>query len=59
VMRLVASRPSDTTGVTLGGSAVGKDGAWTPAAVEKVTAHRGALTVMIPRASGALLTLSS
>jgi hypothetical protein len=58
VMRLAASRASDTTGITFGGSTVGKDGSWTPAPPETVTARRGVLTLAVPKASGALLTLS-
>ena len=57
-IRLIAPRPNDTTGVTLGGSAVGQDGAWTPTAAESLTARRGVLALTLPKASGALLTVS-
>lgn len=58
VMRLIAPRPEDTTDVTFGGSVVGDDGAWTPAIVENLAARHGVLTLGMPRASGALVTLS-
>lgn len=58
VMRLTAPRPEDTTDVTFGGSVVGNDGAWTPAVAESLTARQGVLTLGMPRASGALVTLS-
>ncbi|HTX06710.1 MAG TPA: hypothetical protein VMD06_12875, partial [Steroidobacteraceae bacterium] len=57
VMRLVAPRPDDTTDVTFAGSVVGDDGSWTPGITENLTAHRGSLTLRMPKASGALLTL--
>jgi hypothetical protein len=59
VLRLLASRPNDTTSVTFGGSAVGQDGAWTPSMAESLKARRGVLTLVIPKASGVLLSLSA
>jgi len=58
VMRLTAPRPEDTTDVTFGGSVVGNDGAWAPAVAESLSARQGALTLGMPKASGALVTLS-
>jgi len=58
-IRLVAPRPDDTTGVTFGGSAVGQDGAWTPATGESLKARRGVVTLTIPKASGALVSFSA
>ena len=58
VIRLMAPRPTDTTGVTLGGSPVSQDGAWGPSMAESLKARRGVLTLRVPKASGALLTLS-
>lgn len=58
VLRLVAPRADDTTDVTFGGSAVGSSGGWTPTVAERLLAHRGALTLRMPKASGALVTLS-
>lgn len=59
VMRLTAPRPDDTTDVTFGGSVVGDDGAWAPEMTESHLARQRTLTVSIPRASGALITLSA
>lgn len=59
VMRLIAPRPDDTTDVTFGGSVVGDDGAWTPAVTESLATSRGVLTLSMPKASGALVTLSA
>jgi len=59
VLRLVAPRPDDTTDVTFGGSVVGNDGAWAPAVTEHLVAHRDLLTLRMPQASGALVTLSA
>ena len=59
VMRLVAPRPDDTTEVTFGGSAVGHDGAWTPTVTESLAARHGVLRLTLPKASGALLSLSA
>ncbi len=59
VMRLVAPRPDDTTDLTFGGSVVGNDGDWKPAAEETIAARRGLLTLSMPRVSGALVTLSA
>jgi hypothetical protein len=59
VLRLIAPRPDDTTDVTFGGSAVGNEGAWTPTVAETLAARRGSMTLGMPRASGALVTLSA
>jgi hypothetical protein len=59
VMRLTAPRPDDRTDVTLGGAVVGNDGNWTPAVTERLVAGQGPLTLRMPRASGALVTLSA
>jgi hypothetical protein len=58
VMRLLAPRPDDRTDVTFGGTVVGNDGSWMPAVTETLTAREGLLTLRMPRASGAVLTLS-
>lgn len=59
VMRLVAPRPDDATDVTFGGSVVGNDGAWIPQVKESLTATNGLLTLRMPKASGALVTVSA
>ena len=59
VLRLIAPRPDDTTDVTFGGAVVGNDGAWTPTVAESPAVRRGSLTLGVPRASGALVTLSA
>lgn len=58
VMRLLAPRPDDRTDVTFGGSVVGNDGAWMPAVTQTRAARQGVVTLRMPRASGALLTLT-
>ncbi len=58
VMRLLAPRADDRTDTTFAGSVVGNDGRWTPAVTETLTAREGLLTLRMPSASGALLTLS-
>ena len=59
VLRLIAPRPDDTTDVTFGGSAVGNEGAWTPTVAETLAVRRGTATLRMPRASGALVTMSA
>jgi hypothetical protein len=59
VLRLIAPRADDTTDVTFGGSAVGNEGAWMPTAAESLAVRRGAVTLSMPQASGALVTLSA
>jgi len=59
VLRLNAPRADDTTDVTFGGAVVGNDGAWTPTVAESLAARRGAVTLGVPQASGALVTLSA
>jgi hypothetical protein len=58
LLRLMAPRADDTTDVTFGGSVVGNEGGWTPTVAERIAARRGSLTLSMPRASGALVTLS-
>jgi hypothetical protein len=59
VLRLIAPRLDDTTDVTFGGAVVGNDGAWTPTVAESLAAHRGPVPLSVPRASGALVSLSA
>lgn len=59
VMRLLAPRPDDRTDATFAGSVVGNDGSWTPEVTETLMARHGLLTLRMPRASGAVLTLSA
>lgn len=59
VMRLIAPRPDDTTDVTFGGSVVGNDGAWASPITETLAAHNALLKLGMPKASGALVTLSA
>jgi hypothetical protein len=59
LLRLTAPRLDDTTDVTFGGAVVGNDGAWTPTVAESRTARGGSVTLNVPRASGALATLSA
>jgi hypothetical protein len=58
VMRLLAPRPDDRTDATFAGSVVGNEGSWMPAVTETLTARQGLLRLRMPRASGAVLTLS-
>lgn len=58
VLRLMAPRVDDTTDVTFGGSAVGAYGGWTPSVADTLVAGHGRLSLRMPKASGALLTLS-
>ena len=57
VMRLCAPSATATGGVTLAGSAVAKDGTWTPQASEPVPCANGTCDVILPAASAALLTI--
>jgi hypothetical protein len=59
VLRLIAPRAGDTADVTFGGSAVGNEGAWTPTVAESLAVRRGSLTLSMPQASGALVTMSA
>jgi hypothetical protein len=59
VLRLIAPRVDDTTDVTFGGSAVGNEGAWTPTVAESLAVRRGSVTLSMPQASGALVTMSA
>ncbi len=58
VLRLIAPRANDTTDVTFGGAVVGNDGAWTPTVAETPAVGRGSVTLGVPQASGALVTMS-
>ena len=58
IMRLTAPGFSARSGVTLGGSAVGPEGTWSPvAALPQLTGRPGALALDMPAASAALVTL--
>ena len=57
VIRLSAPSATATEGVTLAGSAVGKDGTWSPQPGEQVPCVSGKYAVALPAASAALLTL--
>lgn len=59
VLRLIAPRADDTTDVTFGGAVVGNDGAWTPTVAESLAVRRGSVTLSVPQASGALVTMSA
>lgn len=59
VMRLTAPRADETTDVTFGGSVVGNYGGWSPTVAESLAVRRGALALHMPKASGALVTLST
>ena len=59
VLRITAPRLDDTTDVTFGGAVVGNDGAWTPTVAESLAVRGGVVTLMVPQASGALVTLSA
>ncbi|HEY1891909.1 MAG TPA: hypothetical protein VGG63_15995 [Steroidobacteraceae bacterium] len=58
ILRLIAPRPDDTTDVTFGGSVVGNEGGWTPTVAERLEARGGSVTLSMPRASAALVTIS-
>ncbi len=57
VIRLSAPAATATEGVTLAGSAVAKDGTWSPQPGETVPCVSGKYEVTLPVASAALLTL--
>ena len=59
VLRLIAPRPDDTTDVTFGGAVVGNDGAWTPTVAASLAVRQGSVILSVPRASGALVTMSA
>jgi len=59
VLRLIAPRANDTTDVTFGGAVVGNDGAWTPTVAESLAVRRSSVTLSVPQASGALVTMSA
>jgi hypothetical protein len=59
VLRLVAPRADETIDVTFGGSVVGNYGGWTPTVAETPVPRRGLLELDLPKASGALVALSS
>ena len=57
ILRLHAPRIDDTTDVTFGSAPVGANGAWSSAREETVPAQSGIITVDLPAASAALITL--
>lgn len=58
VLRLTAPGLRATTGVALGGSAVGPEGSWSPPPVlPRVTGARGSFQLEMPASSAALVTL--
>ena len=57
VIRLSAPSVTSTEGVTLAGSAVAKDGTWTPQPGAPVPCMNGKCEVSLPAASAALLTI--
>jgi Glycosyl hydrolase family 79 C-terminal beta domain len=59
VMRLMAPRVDETTDVTFGGSVVGNYGGWIPTVAQAPAVSRGVLALEVPKASGALVTLSA
>jgi hypothetical protein len=59
VIRLQAPRLNDTADTTLGGAPVGAGGDWSPAVTEKIAARKGKVTLLMPKASGALVTFGS
>jgi hypothetical protein len=59
ILRLTAPGLSAKTGVTLGESAVGPEGTWSPvAALPQVSGRPGALALEMPAGSAALVTLN-
>ena len=58
ILRLLAARVDDTTDVTFGGSVVGNYGGWAPTVAETPAVQHGELAFQMPKASGALVTLS-
>ena len=57
LLRLHAPRMDDTNDVTFGGSPVGASGAWSAVREETVWAQNGSVTVEMPAASGALISI--
>jgi hypothetical protein len=59
ILALTAPSLSAQSGVTLGGAAVRRDGSWSaPRRLPLVRAHGGAITLTVPPASAALVTLA-
>jgi hypothetical protein len=58
ILRLLSPRLDDTQDTTFGGAPVGPSGGWSAALDEVIAARNGAVTVPVPRASAALVTLS-
>ncbi len=58
-LMLTAPGIDATSGVTLGGGAVGQSGAWSASETATLPAARGAVLIDLPAASGALITLES
>lgn len=59
VIRLMAPSVTATNGVMLGGASVGVDGSWSPTEQESIRVSNSSFTIVIPKASAALVTLSS
>ena len=57
LLRLHAPRVDDTTDVTFGGATVGPNGDWEAAYEERLTVENGNITVNLPPASAALVTM--
>jgi uncharacterized protein (TIGR03437 family) len=58
-MRLAAPAVDSTTGVTLGGAAVGPDGSWLPAQLETASLTGGKYTTTVPAASALLVSFGN
>jgi hypothetical protein len=58
-LSLTAPAIDATTGVTLGGAAVGLSGTWSASEESPLPAARGAVLIDLPAASGALITLEN
>jgi hypothetical protein len=56
ILRLTAPSLDDTEHTTVGGARVDASGAWLPKASETISAQNGAATIIVPRASAALVT---
>ena len=59
LLRLAAPSLHSKTGVLFGGAAVGASGKWSPSEAEEVRASGGKLSVLVPAASAAVVTLQT
>jgi hypothetical protein len=58
VLALTGPSPAATTGVRLGGRAVAPDGSWSgPAALPRLTGHRGVISLTVAPSSAVLVTV--